>query len=57
MRVGVVGQGYVGLTITAGSLGAGHQVVGFDLNENLITQLSVGHSHIGRIERVPSGWD
>jgi UDP-N-acetyl-D-glucosamine dehydrogenase len=46
MRVGVVGQGYVGLTITAGSLGAGHQVVGYDLNENLVTQLSAGHSHI-----------
>jgi UDP-N-acetyl-D-glucosamine dehydrogenase len=51
MRVGVVGQGYVGLTITAGSLGAGHQVVGFDLNDSLVARLSAGHSHI---EGVPS---
>ena len=46
MRVGVVGQGYVGLTITESSLGAGHEVVGFDLNKALIEKLSAGHSHI-----------
>jgi len=46
MRVGVVGQGYVGLTITQGSLGAGHEVVGFDLNQDLVAMLSAGHSHI-----------
>ncbi len=46
MRVAIIGQGYVGLTIAVGAAGAGHSVVGFDLNNDLITQLNAGHSHI-----------
>ncbi len=46
MRVAIIGQGYVGLTIAVGAAGAGHPVVGFDLNNDLITQLNAGHSHI-----------
>jgi UDP-N-acetyl-D-glucosamine dehydrogenase len=46
MRVGIIGQGYVGLTIAVGAAGAGHEVLGFDVNPSLVTQLNSGHSHI-----------
>ena len=46
MRVAIIGQGYVGLTIAVGAAGAGHTVVGFDVNAELVDQLNQGHSHI-----------
>ena len=46
MRVAIIGQGYVGLTIAVGAAGAGHTVVGFDVNKALVDQLNQGHSHI-----------
>ncbi len=46
MRVAIIGQGYVGLTIAVGAAGAGHTAVGFDVNEDLVTQLNAGKSHI-----------
>ena len=46
MRVSIIGQGYVGLTIAVGAAGAGHTVVGFDINESLVVQLNAGKSHI-----------
>jgi UDP-N-acetyl-D-glucosamine dehydrogenase len=46
MRVAIIGQGYVGLTIAVGAAGAGHAVVGFDVNQNLVDQLNSGKSHI-----------
>jgi UDP-N-acetyl-D-glucosamine dehydrogenase len=46
MRVAVIGQGYVGLTIAVASAGAGHSVVGFDVNDGLVAQLNAGQSHI-----------
>jgi UDP-N-acetyl-D-glucosamine dehydrogenase len=46
MRIAVIGQGYVGLTISAGALEAGHQVIGYDLNERVINSLLSGKSHI-----------
>jgi UDP-N-acetyl-D-glucosamine dehydrogenase len=46
MRVAIIGQGYVGLTIAVGAAGAGHSVVGFDVNEGLVAQLNAGKSHI-----------
>ena len=46
MIVLVIGQGYVGLTIAIGAAGAGHRVVGFDVNEGLVSQLNSGKSHI-----------
>ncbi len=36
----------MGLTIAVGAAGAGHKVVGFDVNEGLVAQLSAGQSHI-----------
>ena len=46
MRVAIIGQGYVGLTIAVGAANAGHSVVGFDVNHRLVNQLNVGRSHI-----------
>ena len=46
MRVAIIGQGYVGLTIAAGAASAGHSVVGFDVNDILVAQLNSGRSHI-----------
>jgi UDP-N-acetyl-D-glucosamine dehydrogenase len=46
MRVAIIGQGYVGLTIAVGAAGAAHSVVGFDVNDDLVAQLNAGKSHI-----------
>ena len=46
MRVAIIGQGYVGLTIAVGAAGAGHKVTGFDVNEQLVSALNTGISHI-----------
>ena len=46
MRVAIIGQGYVGLTIAMGAAGAGHEVIGLDLNSELVSQLNSGISHI-----------
>ena len=46
MRVAIIGQGYVGLTIAVGAAGAGHNVVGFDVNKGLAAALNSGVSHI-----------
>jgi UDP-N-acetyl-D-glucosamine dehydrogenase len=46
MRVAIIGQGYVGLTIAVGGAGAGHKVIGFEINEGLVADLNVGTSHI-----------
>ena len=46
MRVAIIGQGYVGLTIAVDAAIAGNQVVGFDVNPALVEQLNAGVSHI-----------
>ena len=46
MRVAIIGQGYVGLTIAVGAAGAGHKVVGFDVNADLVKALNSAESHI-----------
>jgi len=46
MRVAIIGQGYVGLTIAVGAAGAGHSVIGFDVNDGLVIALNAGSSHI-----------
>jgi len=46
MRVAIIGQGYVGLTITEGALMAGHQVIGVDKSAAVISNLKSGKSHI-----------
>jgi UDP-N-acetyl-D-glucosamine dehydrogenase len=46
MRVAIIGQGYVGLTISIGAVNAGHEVIGIDLSESLVSNLASGRSHI-----------
>jgi UDP-N-acetyl-D-glucosamine dehydrogenase len=46
MRVAIIGQGYVGLTIAVGAAGVGHEVTGFDVNADLVKELNSGVSHI-----------
>jgi len=49
MRVGIVGQGYVGLTIVAFA-GEFFEVVGLDNNQRIVDQLNSGISHIEGVE-------
>ena len=52
MRVSIIGQGYVGLTIAVSAARAGHTVLGFDVKESLVKQLRAGKSHIEGISDV-----
>jgi UDP-N-acetyl-D-glucosamine dehydrogenase len=52
MRVAIIGQGYVGLTIAVDAAASGHHVVGFDVNPGLVTQLNSGISHIEGISNA-----
>ena len=51
MKVAIIGQGYVGLTISAFA-SKNYSVVGFDNNQHIVNQLNNGISHI---EGVDSG--
>ena len=46
MRIAIIGQGYVGLTLTSGALSANHDVIGVDTSESLVQNLNKGISHI-----------
>jgi len=49
MKVAIIGQGYVGLTISAFA-GEFFEVVGFDNNQKIVNQLNSGISHIEGVE-------
>jgi UDP-N-acetyl-D-glucosamine dehydrogenase len=49
MKVSIIGQGYVGLTISAFA-GEFYEVIGFDNNEKIVDQLNEGISHIEGVE-------
>jgi UDP-N-acetyl-D-glucosamine dehydrogenase len=49
MKITVIGQGYVGLTISAFA-GEFFEVVGFDNNQKIVSQLNAGISHIEGVE-------
>ena len=46
MKVSVIGQGYVGLTVALGAAQAGHEVMGLDTNPDLVISLSKGITHV-----------
>ncbi|MFM1787370.1 MAG: hypothetical protein RL228_1320 [Actinomycetota bacterium] len=49
MKVGIIGQGYVGLTIAA--FASEHfTVIGFDNNKKIVDQLNLGKSHIEGVD-------
>ena len=52
MRIAIIGQGYVGLTIAVDAATVGNQVVGFDVNPALVEQLNAGVSHIEGISNA-----
>ena len=45
MKISIIGQGYVGLTISVFA-GNHHTVIGFDKNQNVVDALNSGKSHI-----------
>lgn len=49
-RVGVIGQGYVGLAVASAAADAGHTVTGYDTNQDLIQRLAQGNSHIEDVD-------
>ena len=49
MKVAIIGQGYVGLTISAFA-SRHHEVVGFDLNSKVVSELNKGISHIEGVD-------
>ena len=49
MKIGIIGQGYVGLTIAAFA-GESFEVIGFDSNAKIVAQLNSGVSHIEGVE-------
>ena len=51
MRIAVIGQGYVGLTISAFA-SEFFEVVGFDSNLKIVSQLNSGLSHIEGVESI-----
>ena len=55
MKVAVIGQGYVGLTVSAFA-SQHHQVIGFDLNPSVVAQLNEGISHIEGVESAELEW-
>jgi UDP-N-acetyl-D-glucosamine dehydrogenase len=44
--LGVVGLGYVGLPLAVEAGKAGYQVLGFDVNESVVTGINAGRSHV-----------
>jgi UDP-N-acetyl-D-glucosamine dehydrogenase len=51
VKVSIIGQGYVGLTISVFAADH-HQVVGFDKNQGVVDALNDGKSHIEGVESV-----
>ena len=50
MKVSIIGQGYVGLSLAVSAAKAGHEIVGFDVNETLVAQLAASRSHVEGVE-------
>ncbi len=49
MKVAIIGQGYVGLTISAFA-SKHYEVIGFDLNSKVVSDLNKGNSHIEGVD-------
>ena len=49
MKVSIIGQGYVGLTISVFAA-THHEVIGFDKNQGVVDALNIGKSHIEGVE-------
>jgi UDP-N-acetyl-D-glucosamine dehydrogenase len=47
MKIAIIGLGYVGQSIAQAAVGAGHSVVGFDTNSNVISALKISEDFKG----------
>jgi len=45
-KIAVVGMGYVGLTLAVSLANRGHEIIGIDVQTNLVEQLRVGNPHL-----------
>ena len=56
MKVSIIGQGYVGLSLASSAASAGYEVVGFDVNLALINSINSGISHVEGVSIPASGY-
>jgi UDP-N-acetyl-D-glucosamine dehydrogenase len=47
MKIAIIGQGYVGRSIAQASVGAGHSVVGFDIDASIISSIQIAGEYTG----------
>ena len=50
LKVSIIGQGYVGQSLSMAAASVGHNIIGFDLDTNLINRLGSGLSHVPGVE-------
>jgi UDP-N-acetyl-D-glucosamine dehydrogenase len=55
MKIAIIGLGYVGRSIAHAAAGAGHSVIGFDSNSDVISSLSIGGDFKGTTEAALLG--
>jgi UDP-N-acetyl-D-glucosamine dehydrogenase len=55
MKIAIIGQGYVGRSIAQTAVGAGHSVVGFDTNSDVISSLKISGYFKGTTDAVLIG--
>ena len=51
MKISIIGQGYVGLPLGLAAAQAGFEVLGFDINKEVVQRLNQGQSHIEDINQ------
>ena len=47
MKIAIIGQGYVGRSIAEASVGAGHSVIGFDIDASIISSMQITGEYKG----------
>jgi UDP-N-acetyl-D-glucosamine dehydrogenase len=55
MKIAIIGQGYVGRSIAMASVGAGHSVVGFDIDAAVISSVSIAGDYQGTTDASSIG--
>jgi len=52
IKIAIIGQGYVGLSLAVSAANAGYDVIGYDVNADLVEKLIAGKSHVEGIELI-----
>ena len=55
MKIAIIGQGYVGRSIAQAAVGAGHSIVGFDIDSEVISALKIGGDFKGTTDASSIG--